>query len=208
MLSFTLQAIVSIFAIMNPIGNVPIFIAMTQTNTVRETRAIAFKAIITAFVILTAFLIVGPLLFRAFGITVDALRIAGGIIIFGIGYNLVSAKSKHSHTLHEDEHQEGIEKDDISITPLGIPLIAGPGTIATVMSLTSSHSDRISHTIGVFIAFTIILLVTYLIFYYSHWIHSKLNATELSIVTRLMGLILTVMAVEMIVSGLKEVLTM
>ncbi|MCM2674441.1 MarC family protein [Alkalicoccobacillus plakortidis] len=208
MISFTLQAIVSIFAIMNPIGNIPIFLAMTESNSTKERRHIAFKAIATAFAILTAFLVVGPFLFKAFGITVDALRIAGGIIIFGIGYKLVSAKSTHSQALHEDEHKEGLEKEDISVTPLGTPLIAGPGTIATVMSLTSAHSDKISHSVSVFIAFTLILLVTFVIFYYSSWINDKLNKTELTIITRLMGLILTVMAVEMIVSGLSEVFSL
>ncbi|MDQ0206040.1 MarC family protein [Alkalicoccobacillus murimartini] len=205
MVSFTLQALISIFAIMNPLGNIPLFLAMTESNSLKERRHIAFKACLTAFIILMIFLVIGSYVFKAFGITVDALRIAGGIIIFGIGYKLVIAKSTQSHALHEEEHQEGVEKEDISVTPLGIPLMAGPGTIATVMSLASGQTDKLSHSIGVFIAFTLILLVTFVIFYYSSWIDEKLSKTELAVITRLMGLIVTVIAIEMIVKGLLEV---
>lgn len=202
MLSFTLQALISVFAIMNPLGNVPIFLALTESNSTEEKRKMALKACLTAFVILLLFLITGNFIFHAFGITVDALRVAGGIIIFGIGYKLVIGKSTHSHALHDEEHKDAVNKDDVSITPLGIPLIAGPGTIATVMSLSTERGNQLSHSISVFIAFTLILLLTYVIFYYSSWINEKLNQTELAVITRLMGLIITVIAVEMIVSGL------
>ncbi|TSB47024.1 MarC family protein [Alkalicoccobacillus porphyridii] len=206
MFSFTLQAVISIFAIMNPLGNVPIFLALTKSNSSKERRQMAFKACLTAFIILTIVLVSGSILFKAFNITVDALRIAGGIIIFGIGYKLVIGTSTHSHQLHEKEHEVAVEKEDVSITPLGIPLLAGPGTIATVMSLSTKQEDQLSHSLGILVAYTAILLVTYLIFYYSSWINDKLNQTELAVITRLMGLIVTVIAVEMIVSGLIKII--
>ncbi|SDB92413.1 MarC family protein [Shouchella lonarensis] len=204
MVSFFIHAFVSIFAIMNPIGNIPVFLGLAGDQTNMERRKTVLKAVLVAFVILTIFLLLGQFVFKLFGITIDALRIAGGIILFGIGYHLVLAKRTSSHSLHDKEQSEGEDKGDISISPLGTPLIAGPGTIAAVMSLTSSQNNRWMHVGVTFFAFTAVLFITFIVLMLANWIQGKIGHTGLAVITRLMGLILTAIAIEMIVLGVVE----
>ncbi|WP_066371764.1 MarC family protein [Neobacillus fumarioli] len=201
MVTFIIHAVISVFAVMNPLGNVPIFLSLTEGTSVAEQRRIARKGILIAFVILTIFIVLGHIIFQVFGITVAAFRVAGGILIFGIAYNLMQAKHSHAHAPHPEEHVESAGKDDISVTPLAIPLIAGPGTIATVMGL-SSGGSLVFHSIAVFIGVLIVLGGTYIIFYYSGWIHQHLGKTEMNVITRLMGLLLAIIAVQMAATGL------
>ncbi|MFD0050119.1 MarC family protein [Actinomycetes bacterium NPDC127524] len=200
LLALILKLTVSFFAVMNPLGNIPIFITLTSGYSVSEKRRTARKAAIISFFILTVFLVLGNLIFSAFGITIHAFRVAGGILIFGIAYNLLHAKNSRAQTPHEGEQQEAKQQDDISITPLALPIMAGPGTIATVMAHTSTHS--VSSLLTVFISFTLILAVTFVLFYYSTSIISKLGQNGLNVISRLMGLILAVMAIQMIAEGI------
>ncbi|MFD0127458.1 NAAT family transporter, partial [Bacillus subtilis] len=118
MFSFIVHVLISLFAVSNPIGNVPIFLTLTEGYTAAERKAIARKAAILSFFILAAFLFFGHLIFKLFDINIHALRVAGGIFIFGIAYNLLNAKESHVQSLHHDEHKESKEKADISVTPL------------------------------------------------------------------------------------------
>jgi multiple antibiotic resistance protein len=201
LIAYIIHAAISIFAVMNPLGNVPIFLALTEGSTQQEQRRTARKGIIIAFVILTIFLVLGHIIFNLFGITVAAFRVAGGILIFGIAYNLMQAKKSHVHTPHDDEHDEASEKDDISVTPLATPIIAGPGTIATVMAL-SGNGDLLTHSLAVFLGYVVVLAGTYVILHYSGWINRHLGKTEMNVITRLMGLLLAIIAVQMAVTGI------
>ncbi|WP_353854547.1 NAAT family transporter [Bacillus sp. Bos-x628] len=207
MISFMIHVVVSLFAVSNPIGNVPLFITLTEGYTDKERSQTAKKAIVVSFIILFAFLLAGRLIFKLFGIDIHALRIAGGIFIFGIAYNLLNAKESHVQNLHSDENEESKEKADISVTPLAIPIIAGPGTIATVMSLTPGSKVAL-HMFAILIGIVIVLAMTYYAFHYSSHIMEKLGKTEMNVITRLMGLILAVVAVEMIGAGLKGMFPM
>lgn len=200
MFAFIIHVFVSLFAVTNPIGNVPIFLALTEGYEAKERTALARKAAILSFLILIAFLIFGEFIFRLFDINIHALRVAGGIFIFGIAYNLLNAKQSHVQSLHHDEHRESKEKEDISVTPLSIPIISGPGTIATVMS---PGSRSLVHFGGMIIGIAAVLLLTFAAFHYSTLISNKLGQTEMNVITRLMGLILAVVAVGMIGTGLK-----
>jgi len=200
--AFIIHVFVSLFAVTNPIGNVPIFLALTEGYEAKERTALARKAAILSFLILIAFLIFGEFIFRLFDINIHALRVAGGIFIFGIAYNLLNAKQSHVQSLHHDEHRESKEKEDISVAPLSIPIISGPGTIATVMSL-SAGSRSLVHFGGMIIGIAAVLLLTFAAFHYSTLISNKLGQTEMNVITRLMGLILAVVAVGMIGTGLK-----
>lgn len=201
MIVYAIHALVSVFAVMNPLGNLPIFMSLTAGYTLGEQRKTAAKAIGIAFLILLIFLVLGHIIFSVFGITVAAFRVAGGILIFGIAYNLLHAKASHMHAPHPEEHQESEEKDDISVTPLATPLIAGPGTIATVMALAAAPNE-LSNSIAVFIGFTVVLAGTFLIFRYAGTISKRLGQTELNVISRLMGLLLAVIAVQMGAAGL------
>ncbi|PAC67185.1 hypothetical protein CGS27_28995, partial [Enterobacter cloacae] len=122
MISFMIHVIVSLFAVSNPIGNVPLFITLTEGYSEIERSQTAKKAIVVSFMILIAFLLAGRLIFKLFGIDIHALRIAGGIFIFGIAYNLLNAKESHVQNPHSDEKAESKEKADVSVTPLAIPI--------------------------------------------------------------------------------------
>lgn len=113
------------FAVMNPIGNIPIFISLTGGYSLKDKRKTARKAVIVSFIILTVFLLIGKLLFEVFGITIHAFRVAGGILIFGIAYSLLHAKNARSQSPHPNERKEVEARDDISVTPLALPILAG-----------------------------------------------------------------------------------
>lgn len=204
MFTAIIHATVTLFAVMNPLGNVPIFITLTDGTTVKEQRQTAKKAMMVSFVILLVFLLFGKFVLNFFGITISAFRVAGGILIFGIAYHLLHANKTPMHSLNANEHQESLEKEDISVTPLATPIIAGPGTIATVMALAADGKGIIG-MLPVFIGFVVVLILTYFIFHYAAWITKRLGETELNVITRLMGLILAVIAVQMAVSGLQDI---
>lgn len=201
MFTFIIHAVVSVFAVMNPIGNVPIFLSLTDGYEEAERRNTALRSVAISFILLTIFLILGHYIFNLFGITISAFRVAGGILIFGIAYKLLHGSPSHMHKLHDDEHKESIEKEDISVTPLAIPIIAGPGTIATVMTLAAGGRMWMS-SVDVLVSFTLVLGITYFVFRFSSWISSKMGKTEMNIVTRLMGLILAIISVQMVAEGL------
>jgi len=203
LVSLLLKMTVSFFAVMNPIGNIPIFISLTNGYSQQQKKHTARKAAIVSLCILTVFLVLGNFIFSLFGITIHAFRVAGGILIFGIAYNLLHAKTSNAQTPHSSEKKEAEEKEDISITPLALPIMAGPGTIATVMAHTGSSSFDISHLILVFIGFALVLALSYVLFYYSTPVINKLGQGGLNVVTRLMGLILAVISIQMIAEGIK-----
>ncbi len=193
-----IQALVSIFAVLNPLGTMPTFLALTNGYGVIEQRQTARKAVIASFFILLLFLLLGHFIFQLFGITLAAFRVAGGILIFGIAYNLLNAKPSHIQSPYNEERRP---KEDIAVTPLAIPIIAGPGTIATVMEL-AAGTDLTMDSVAVFAAFVLVLIATYFIFYYASWINNRLSPGQLNVITRLMGLILSIIAVQMAAAGL------
>lgn len=200
MIGLIIKLTVSLFAVMNPLGNIPIFISLTQDYTNEERKAAARKATLISFIILTIFLLVGKIIFSTFGITIHGFRVAGGILIFGIAYGLLHAKPTGAQHPQGKDRAEAQQKDDISVTPLALPIIAGPGTIATVMS----HStNTASQMIGVGLSYTIILAVTFILFNYSFIIMKRLGRNGLNVISRLMGLILAVMAIQMIAEGIQ-----
>lgn len=200
MFGIIIKMTISLFAVMNPLGNIPIFISLTNDYTTEERKAAARKATFISLIILTVFLLVGKLIFSTFGITIHAFRVAGGILIFGIAYGLLHSKPTGAQHPQGKEKTEAMQKDDISVTPLALPIIAGPGTIATVMSRSANTA---SEMISVFISYTIILAVIFVLFYYAPMIMNKLGRNGLNVISRLMGLILAVMAVQMIAEGIK-----
>jgi len=196
---FILECLFSFLAIMNPIGNTPVFLSLVEFMPESEKLRIARVSTISAFLIVLLFTIGGNIIFRLFGITLPAFRIAGGILVFMIAYNLVRARKSHQHHPTEEEYKEG-EAEDIAITPLGTPILAGPGTITTALSLVGKKA-QISNIIIVIAVFGFVCFITYLCFIYGEYIEKKLKPSQIGIMTRLMGLILAVVAVQMIIEG-------
>ncbi len=191
------------FAMLNPIGNIPIFLGMVQDFDKKTQNKVALRATITAFTIIAIFCVFGHIIFRLFGITVPAFQIAGGIIVFIIGFQMLNSKENPIHAQSLDEKEQMMKiAHDMAITPLGIPLLAGPGTISTAMNFVGAEKS-ISNVILVIVIFGIMCLITYLLFISSRIIALKINPSMLKVVSRIMGLILAVIAVQMLINGIE-----
>ncbi|WP_432459105.1 MULTISPECIES: MarC family protein [unclassified Agarivorans] len=182
------------FAIMNPIANTTVFIGLSGQLAERQQKAIAIKALMVSFFIILAFALLGKTIFHMFGITLPALRITGGILVFLIGYNML-------HGEHSEMHKTSEESDtDIAISPLAVPILAGPGTIATAMSFSASNAwQDIAITVS---AFALLCLITFVFFIFGQKLEALLGKSGINIITRLMGLILAVIGCQMLIEGI------
>ena len=203
-LTFGLVAFSAIFFVVDPLAVLPIFLAMTANETQQQKRGTALRAAITTGITLTVFAAAGTLIFRFFGITLGAFKIAGGILLFLVALDMMQARQSRTRSTPEEE-QEGIQKADVAIIPLAIPLLSGPGSIATVMVLMSRHTQFI-YTIPVFISILLTTLITWLVLRGAGWLEQRLSKTFMNVVMRVMGLILAAIAVEFVISGIKDVL--
>jgi multiple antibiotic resistance protein len=195
LLTYSLTVFTGFFAIMNPIANMPVFLGLVEGEDEQSKRRIAKTSVLTAFIIVTAFVILGKYIFELFGITIPAFKITGGILIFYVGFEmLMSQKSK----VHSTGKQVG---DSIAISPLAIPILAGPGTIVTAMNFVTDASFL---HIGIVIAiFALMILLTYVAFILSNIIVKKLGHNLIAVVAKLMGLILAIIGADMLIEGVK-----
>lgn len=200
--TFGLLCFTSFFTLTNPIGTMPIFITMTEGLDDKERKVIARKATIVSFITLMVFAFSGQLLFKFFGISVNSFRIAGGIIFFAIGWNMLQAQIAKVK-LKEDEIKT--YANDISVTPLAIPLLCGPGSITNSIVLMEDASN-LWMKITLIGSIACIYLLTYWILRASTRITKLLGETGNNVLMRLMGLILMVIAVEFTFSGLKPIM--
>lgn len=196
-LSLLLTVFFAFFAIMNPIAGTAVFAGLTGNLGKEEQRKIAQKALLTSFFVVFTFALLGKAIFHLFGITLPALRIAGGVLVFMIGYQMLHGEASKMH-------QGQASKDtDLAISPLAVPLLAGPGTIATAMNYSAAGgwADIALTTV----TFAALCLITYLCFLSSSRIIALVGHSGLSIMTRLMGLILAVIGVQMLITGVLSV---
>lgn len=192
------------FAIMNPVSSLPVYISLTEGDNKATAREVARKGLLIAFGIIAVFSVGGQFIFNIFGISLPALRLAGGILVFLIGFHMLQGKSSAAQKMNEAEtpdESQGIEQSKlgVAITPLAMPLLAGPGAIATAMSLSAHNSlGSIAVTIA---AFALLCLITYGLFLYSAKLIKLIGESAMSIMTRMMGLILAVIGMQMIIGG-------
>lgn len=204
-ITFGLTALAGYFAIANPISATPIFIALSRGDPLHVRRAIARNAVLTALFVVVFFSLGGKLIFEMFGITMAALRIAGGILVAIVGYQMLQGRSSpvqvpqqvEGGTPPEDVIQAQLS---IAVSPLGMPLIAGPGTIATAVGF-AANPGFVYTTISIG-AFVVVSAATYVMFMQAPRIVRFLGETNLTVVTRLMGLIVATIGVEMMLTGL------
>ncbi|MCB0824385.1 MAG: MarC family protein [Bacteroidales bacterium] len=195
-LTFALSVFTGFFAIMNPIANTPIFLGLVEAESEISKRKTAKTASITAFIIVAAFVVLGKYIFELFSITIPAFKITGGILIFYVGFEmLMSKKSK----VHDSENKE--DDNAIAISPLAIPILAGPGTIVTAMNFVTGVSYV--HIAIVIIIFAVMLLLTYLAFTLSEVIVEKIGRNLIAVIGKIMGLILAIIGTGMVVEGIK-----
>ena len=201
-MEFFILCFSSLFTLINPIGIVPIFIAMTEEYSKKERDAIAFKSILFAFFILILFGVLGEFIFSFYNITIHGFRIAGGILLLKISFDMIESKRSRTRTTPMEE-KAAEEKNEIAYTPLAIPLIAGPGSIASIMIL-SSESSHWNNKITLFLALGTVLSITFLTLKLSKYLTKTFGRSGLRVMQRIMGLILMVISIEFILKGIKE----
>ncbi len=201
-LQFSLVALSSIFFIVDPLAAIPSFLAMTGEDSDEKRRRMARQAAWTCFLVLSLFSLAGSLIFRVFSITLPAFQIAGGLVLFLVAIDMLQARRSGTQEVSE-ERLEGAEKEDVGVTPMGIPMLAGPGAISTAMVL-MGQSRNWWHTIPVFVAITITALVSYYILAGANRVRRYLGETGIRILMRLMGLVLTAIAVQFVLNGLMD----
>jgi multiple antibiotic resistance protein len=201
-LTFALLSFTSFFTLINPLGTMPVFMTMTAGLEHKNRVKIAKKAVLVAFITIVAFAFSGQLLFNFFGISVNSFRIVGGIIFFLMGMDMLQARLGKVK-VKESEVKKYV--NDISVTPLAIPMICGPGAITNAIVLMEDASN-IGMIAALFITILVVMLLTYLIFISSTKIIKFLGETGNNVMMRLMGLIVMVIAVEFFFSGLKPII--
>jgi multiple antibiotic resistance protein len=200
-LGFFITSFVSLFALIDPIGIVPIFVFMTPSNSNQERASMAARACWVVFLILTFFALTGRTMFDFLGITIGAFRIAGGLILLRISLEMIEARvSQARHTWKEGE--EARKKEDIAVLPLAVPLLAGPGSISGVIVLVSRSMDWV-HFVLVLAAIAINALVAYLFLRHATRVVSLFKETGMGVFVRIMGLLLAAISVEFVLSGIQ-----
>ena len=204
-IQFFILCLTTFFTLINPVGIAPILLVMTERFSKEEKINIAWKGSLTAFITLIIFSILGSVIFNIFGITIEAFQIMGGILFFRSGFRMSEAKIGRSRTTPM-EREESQESDDLAITPIGIPLIAGPGAITASMLLSSQTPQIYSYaTLGVSIF--LVLTVVYLILRNGGLLMKALGYTGMRVIQRLMGLVLMVIAVQFVINGVMSILS-
>ena len=196
---YFLKVLVALFAIVGPLSTVPVFLAMTPSNTFGERRRMAKMACTVSAVVLLIFALTGQIIFHFMGITLPAFQIAGGLLLFGIGYDMLHARESESK-LTEEERDIGEKLDSVAITPLAVPLLAGPGAISTTILL-MGEAATMWEKIVVVGTVPIVLVISYYIFRVSADGAAWISPIVLKVIRRLTGLILAALAVQFVVNG-------
>jgi multiple antibiotic resistance protein len=192
------------FAIMNPIANTPVFIGLTSGDDDATKRVVARNALLLTFVIIVVFSAAGRVIFDVFGITLSAFRITGGLLVFLIGYHMLQGEQSSVHKPSDDDQDKARDAQlSVAISPLAMPILAGPGTIATAMNFVADGGNgKLLITV---IAFLVLCVITYLFFVSGDRLVRYIGQTAINAITRLMGLILAVIGTQMVIDGVKEV---
>jgi multiple antibiotic resistance protein len=202
--SFTghaLSVFLGFFAIMNPVANTPVFLGLTADDDAVTRRKVAFKALLISAIIIVVFCAAGKLIFTVFGITLPAFRITGGILVALVGFHMLQG-GEHSAVQHpsdEDKEKSLAAALDVAVTPLAMPILAGPGTIATSMNYASAGT--MTGFVITVSAFLLLCAITYMFFISGERLVMYLGDNGVKVITRLMGLILAVIGVQMLIQG-------
>ena len=202
--SFAFSTLTTLLLVVDAPAAVPLFLSMTAEDSAAKKRSTALRASIAAGILLAAFAALGTVIFRVLGISLGAFRIAGGILLFLLAVDMLRAQPSRQRTSPEEE-AEGADRSDVSIFPLAIPILSGPGATSTVMVLVS-RAEHVWQYAVVFGAIALTALVTYLLLRASLRFERRLGRTGMNVLQRVMGLILAATAVQFVVEGVANVL--
>jgi len=204
-LKFAVVTLSAIFFVIDPLANVPIFLTITSGDSVEQRKRTAMRAAIAAWLTLSIFAVAGGLIFQALGISMGAFKIAGGIMLLLMAIDMMRAQPSPTRSTAE-EQTESIAREDVAVFPLAIPMLAGPGAIATVMVLMSRAAWHPVRTTAVFAAVTVTCGATWLLMRSAARADKLLPKTLLRALERIMGLLLAAVAVEFIAGGVRDMI--
>ncbi len=204
--SFSLVSLSAVFVVVDPFAAVPFFLAMTRDAEAPRRREIARRAAITCFGVLLVFALAGALIFRVLGITLAAFKVAGGVLLLIMAVDMLRTRPSEAR-ITAGEVESGREKDDVAIVPLAMPLLAGPGSIATVVVLMGrARSLRVWHGAIVLAAIAATVFASYLLLAGASRVDRVLGRTGLNILERASGLLLAAIAIQFMIDGAVEAL--
>ena len=198
--AFLITSLISLFIIIDPLGNIFPYLALSAGFAPAPARALAWQACLSAFLILALFIVVGRLILQFFGITLPALQIAGGLILFRIAIDMLEGRG-HFNRIDTSSSLNAADYRDVPLVPLAFPLLSGPGSISTVLVLTS-RSKNYQEDGLILLSLALVLLLTYLCFRFAQSLLSVLKESRIRLLTRIMGLIMAALAVQFVVEGL------
>jgi len=197
-----LTIFMGLFAIMNPVANTPVFLGLTEGDPDQVRRRVARRALLIAFFVVLVFCVAGSSIFHLFGITFPAFRITGGLVVFVIGFHMLQGEPSRVHNPSKQDRDLEAELE-VAVSPLAVPILAGPGTITTAMTFVSD--GRLASIVMTTGAFLILCVITYLFFVGGERIIRYIGEGGVKVVTRFMGLILAVIGTQMLIEGIKGV---
>ncbi len=192
----------SLFSVVNPMAAMPVFLSLTEDSTDQERARTARKASIYMFLVLLIFLLAGTFILSFFGISLPGMRIAGGLIILRAGYSMLNPE-KDGKKLSEEDQDAAKEKEDISFSPLAMPLLSGPGSIAVVIGLGSQTQGPVDYVV-IAVAVFMTALLAYSILRVSPWLVRYIGKTGMTVMTRMMGFIALCIGVQFIINGIAK----
>lgn len=202
-IAFTTLAFTSLLAIVNPLSAVPLYVTATSDLDDKQRASTLRLAVATGIIALVAFGLAGTYILRFFGITTYAFRIAGGIIFLGIGSDMLKARRSRDRT-SRGEQEAAEQKAEVGIIPLGIPTLAGPGSITTVITLTAQADSRLQ-LVGLYGAIVAVMILSWMVLAVAPFIVQRVGRTGMNVMTRLMGLLIMVIGVQFIIEGVRTV---
>lgn len=198
-LSFFTVCFPSMFSIVDPIGVVPVYLALAGSEPRHEQRRTAARASVTATIVLSVFAATGTAIFHFFGITIPAFKVAGGILLFSMALEMMQAKTSTVKSTPE-ETTDAQAKDDVALIPIGIPLLSGPGAIAAVI-VWSSRAQHADEKIALFASIALVTAITFVTLVFAGRVVRIFGKTGINVVSRIMGLILAATAAQFVIDG-------
>jgi len=196
---------VALFSVLNPIGTVPIFVGLTQDDTKKERSRISLWTAINVFIILIVSFFIGQYVLIFFGISIDALRIAGGIIIVNSGFSLLSGKFTKKRGISKKAENDAQKRNDVALTPLAIPMLAGPGSISLLIAFYQEHNETMEIIISSF-AILAIAITIFIILRSAHYLAKILGASGIVAISRIVGFIVIAIGIQYIVSAIINII--
>ncbi|MCL5989457.1 MAG: MarC family protein [Candidatus Thermoplasmatota archaeon] len=196
----------AVFAIMDPIGAVPIVIALTKSYSKKDRNIVVFKSILVAAGMIFGFMFVGEYIFTVLGISIFDFKVAGGILLFLVAFEMLQGHIP-STSITEKEKEESMEREEISVVPIGTPLLAGPGTITAAMIYFNQDNYGLTLRLVVVLGVALAVVVSYFILKYSLPLFDRLGRVGSLIITRIMGILLMSLAIDFIATGIISIVT-